>query len=75
MTTLNKTEVNAINEMTHSGFTFYGDAIFTTFKQAKRCLDGLVRKGYAEKFDNEFRATPAAKDFAEYGIVYTNAAA
>jgi len=68
MTTLNKTEVHAINEMTHSGFTFYGDAIFTTFKQAKRCLDGLVRKGYAEKFDNEFRATPAAKDFVKYGI-------
>jgi hypothetical protein len=68
MTTLNKTEVKAINEMIQSGFTFYGDAIFTTFKQAKRCIDGLVRKGYAEKFDNEFRATPAAQDFVKYGI-------
>jgi len=68
MNTLNKTEVKAINEMIQSGFTFYGDAIFTTFKQAKRCIDGLVRKGYAEKFDNEFRATPAAQDFVKYGI-------
>ena len=68
MTSLNKTEVKAVNEMTQFGFTFYGDAIFTTFNQAKRCLDGLVRKGYAEKFDNEFRATPAAKDFVKCGI-------
>ena len=68
MNTLNKTEVKAINEMIQSGFTFYGDAIFTTFKQAKRCIDGLVRKGYAEKFDNEFRATPAAQDFVKCGI-------
>ena len=68
MNTLNKTEVKAINEMIQSGFTFYGDAIFTTFKQAKRCIDGLVRKGYAEKFDNEFKATPTAQDIVKYGI-------
>ena len=42
MNSLNKTEVKAVNEMTQFGFTFYGDAIFTTFNQAKRCLDGLV---------------------------------
>ena len=68
MTKLNKTEIAAINEMIKTGFTFYGDAMFDTFNKAKRCLDGLVRKGYAIKEGSEFKATDSARDFVKYGI-------
>lgn len=69
MTTLNATEKKAINYMVETGFTFYGDAIFTTFIQAKRCLDGLVRKGYATKSENMFVGTEFSTDFVKYGII------
>ena len=65
---LNKTEKKAVADMVKTGFTFYGDAAFATFQTAKRCLDGLVRKGYAVKTGNEFKPTEAAKDFVTYGI-------
>lgn len=67
MTKLNATEKKAINVMVSTGFTFYGDNFTNTFNKAKRCLDGLVRKGYAVKDGNEFRATDHAKDFVTYG--------
>lgn len=65
---MNKTEKKAINNIVKFGFTFYGDNIFSTFTQAKRCLDGLVRKGYATKEGDEFKPTEAAKDFVKHGI-------
>ena len=68
MTTLNKTEKKTINNIVKYGFTFYGDNLFSTFTQAKRCLDGLVRKGYALKDGDEFKPTEAAKYFVKYGI-------
>ena len=58
MTKLNATEKKAIATMAKTGFTFYGDN-FKTFTQAKRCLDGLVRKGLATKNGNEFFLTDA----------------
>lgn len=64
---MNKTEKKAINNIVKFGLTFYGDDIFSTFTQAKRCLDGLVRKGYATKEGNEFKPTRAALDFVKYG--------
>jgi len=57
MTTINATERKAIAEMKKSGFTYYGDAIFKTFKQAKSCLDGLEKKGLAERIGDEFLLT------------------
>lgn len=68
MTKLNKTEIAAINEMIKTGFTFYGDAMFDTFNKAKRCLDGLVRKGFAIKDGGEFKPTAEARDFVKYAI-------
>ena len=68
MTKLNATEKKAIAVMVKTGFTFYGDS-FETFNQAKRCLDGLVRKGFAVKEGNEFKPTEASRDFMTYGIV------
>ena len=56
---LNATEKKAIAEMRKAGFTFYGDAMFCTFAQAKRCLDGLARKGLCEKNGGEFNLTAA----------------
>ena len=54
---LNTTEKKAIEEIKRSGFTFYGDAMFKSFNQAKRCLDGLVRKGLVEKIEDQFLLT------------------
>ena len=68
MAKLNVTEKKAINVMVKSGFTFYGDC-FETFSKAKRCLDGLVRRGYAVKEGDEFKPTEAARDFVSFGIV------
>ena len=58
------TEKKAITVMQLSGFTFYGDAMFRTFTQAKRCLDGLVRKGLAENVCGEFKLTIAGKEYS-----------
>ena len=62
MTKLNATEKKAIAVMNSSGFTFYGDAMFRTFNQAKRCLDGLVKKGLAEKVTDQFCLTLAGRN-------------
>lgn len=58
------TEKKALAVMAKTGFTFYGDAMFRTLSQAKRCLDGLVRKGFAEKIGGEFKLTFAGKEVA-----------
>lgn len=61
---MNATEKKAVAAMNKTGFTFYGDAMFRTFAQAKRCLDGLVRKGFAEMVGGEFKLTLAGKEAA-----------
>ena len=58
------TEKKAIAVMNKTGFTFYGDAVFRTFAQAKRCLDGLARKGLCEMIGGEFKLTMAGKEAA-----------
>lgn len=60
MEKINATEKNTIKSMIKTGFSFYGDSQFKSFNSAKRCLDGLVRKGYAQKIGNEFKPTQAA---------------
>lgn len=53
---LNKTEKAAMKAVEQGGFTFYGDSFASTFRSAKRALDGLVRKGLLVKEGNEFKA-------------------
>ena len=71
-TDMTKTEAAAIKIIVKTGFSFYGDSFFASFASAKRCLDGLVRKGYAvvesDDFGKSFKPTEAAKDFVTYGI-------
>lgn len=70
---MNKTEIKAIKIAVKDGFTFAGDSFFSTYIQAKRTLNSLVRNGYlmVEK-DIEGRTsyipTDAAHDFVQYGI-------
>lgn len=56
MNKLNKTEKAAMKSVETGGFTFYGDNFTATYLSAKRCIDGLVRKGLLVKDGNEFKA-------------------
>lgn len=55
MTKINKTEAKTLDIVKKTGFTYYGDVQFRTFNQAKRCIDGLVRKGLLVKVGDEFK--------------------
>ena len=55
---MTKTETKAVNAIVKTGFSFYGDNLFTSFIQAKRCLDGLVRKGYLIMESDDFGKSP-----------------
>lgn len=70
---MNKTEKNVVINAAKTGFTFAGDSIFSSFIQAKRALNSLVRQGYlAKKEDKEGRIeyipTEQAFDYIKYGI-------
>ena len=71
---MNKTETKAIQIAVKTGFTFSGDAIFSSYAQAKRTLNSLVRAGYLSAENDrdgrtEYKPTDAARDFVNYGIM------
>lgn len=70
---MTKIEAKTIKTAVKAGFTFSGDSIFSSYTQAKRTLNSLVRGGYlkAETDDDGRTAyvpTDAARDFSQYGI-------
>ena len=71
---MNKTQEKAIQAAVKTGFTFAGDSIFSTYAQAKRALNSLVRLGYLEAETDkdgrtEYKPTDFARDFVKYGII------
>lgn len=70
---MNKTEIKTVNSAVKHGFTFTGDSFFSSFIQAKRTVNSLIRKGYLiAKSDargfTEYLPTETARDFVKYGI-------
>ena len=58
---MNKTEAKVMETVSKSGFTFKGDSIFTSYAQASRAINGLVKKGLlAASIDKDGRTSYSA---------------
>ncbi len=51
---MTKIQTKAMQTIQAQGFTFLGDSIFSTFVQARRCMNGLVRMGMVKVNNDEF---------------------
>ena len=51
---MTKIQTKAMNTIQKHGFTFLGDSIFTSYTQARRCMNGLVRMGMVQANADDF---------------------
>lgn len=71
---MTKVEKQTIQSAVKFGFTFSGDSFFSSYLQAKRVLNKLVKQGYLtikkdeRENKSEYLPTKEARDFVKYGI-------
>jgi hypothetical protein len=66
--TPNATDRKVLANVVKHGFTFEGDNLFRTIRQARVCLNRLVRAGWLTKVENAFRITEAGREAASLPV-------